>query len=42
MAVPGFGDTKVNTGLPPKLTTSVPTTPAKLGVPLALATVVPL
>ena len=38
--VPTLADAKVNTGLPPKLTSSPVSTPTKVAVPVALAAVV--
>ena len=39
--VPTFALAKVNTGLPLRLTSSPPTTPTNVAVPLAVAAVVP-
>ena len=39
--VPTFAEAKVKTGVPDKLTSSAPITPDKVGVPVAVAAVVP-
>ena len=39
--VPTLALAKVKTGLPPKITSSAPTTPFKVDIPVALAAVVP-
>ena len=41
MPVPTFAEAKVNTGLPPKITSSAPMMPDTVAVPLAVAAVVP-
>ena len=38
--IPGSGTSKVNTGEPPKLTSSLDTTPARAAIPMEVATVV--
>ena len=39
--VPTFAEAKVNTGAPPKITSSAPIIPENVAVPVAVAAVVP-